>query len=401
MLKAAYPKVVATLSRVFGDLDLAEDATQDAMLKALNHWRSKGLPNEPVAWLVTVARNGAIDQMRKTARAQPLGDNVVYLQSTEPTPDILADTEHLSDDLLRLIYTCCHPSLTEETQILLTLKVVLGFSVPEVAAALLSSRTSVERRVSRAKRKLEAESDGFQVPPISAIPERSDAVLRVVYLLFNHGYSRYGQPEVYQERLMDQAIRLARMVVRSFRDHPEAKALLALMLLISARAPARLDTAGCFVPLVEQDRTRWDWSRIREGRAVVDAVLAARHPPGAYQIQAAIAALHNVERADVTDWQQIAGLYERLTKYDHSPVVPVNRAVAIAMAGDDLGAHRLLSALVSEPRLQAYQPFHAALAFVFERLGRRKDAQRCYEQAVDLCESAPERAYLMQRLAAL
>ena len=401
VLRAAYPQVVAATVRRFGEIDLAEDAAQEAMVKALREWPKSGLPVEPVAWLITVARNAGIDAVRRRQRVQSLIDAGAVPDGADDALGEVGAAGPLEDDLLRLIYICCHPANTPETQVLLTLKVVLGFSVSDIAEALLAAPKAVERRVTRAKQRVRACVSEFAVPPKEALAERSGAVLKVAYLMFNHGYTRHSQPDVRRLRLMDQAIRLMQRTVRLFRDNPEAKSLLALMLLISARAPARLSGEGSFVPLSEQDRSRWDWPRIREGRAVLEAVFAARHPPNAYQIQAAIASLHNVAERQDTDWPQIVALYDKLAAYDPSPVVPVNRAVARAFSGDELGALRDLRALAREPRLQSFQPYHAACGYVFGRVGHLSEARTAYRRAIELCEARAERRHLEACLAAL
>ena len=399
VLRAAYPQVVAATVRRFGEIDLAEDAAQEAMVKALREWPKAGLPVEPLAWLITVARNAGIDVVRRRQRVQSLSDAGIVPDGADDPLDGAAGL--LEDDLLRLIFICCHPANTPETQVLLTLKVVLGLSVPDIAEALLAAPKAVERRVTRAKQRVRACVSEFSVPPKEALAERSSAVLKVAYLMFNHGYTRHSQPDVRRLRLMDQAITLMQRTVRLFRDNPEAKSLLALMLLISARAPARLSGEGSFVPLSAQDRSRWDWPRVQEGRAVLDAVLAARHPPNVYQIQAAIASLHNVSEAKDTDWPQIVALYDKLAAYDPSPVVPVNRAVARAFSGDELGALRELRALAQEPRLQSFQPYHAACGYVFGRVGHVSEARAAYRRAIELCEAEAERQHLEACLAAL
>jgi predicted RNA polymerase sigma factor len=317
------------------------------------------------------------------------------------TTDEAAAHQHLKDDLLRLLFTCCHPSLTEESQITLMLRIVLDLSVAEIAAAFLSTREAVERRITRAKATLAAAGDGFVVPSEDQLLPRQTAVLRVVYLLFNHAYSRQGNVEVYREKLLEQAIRLGRELVNLFSASGETRALLALMLLTAARTDARYGATGEFVPLTEQDRKRWNWPRIREGRAVIDAVVSAGHAPSAYQIQAAIAALHDVPDASSTDWAQIAGLYALLERHDPSPAVPVNRAVAMAFAGQDEAAMALLDVLAEDRRLANYQPLYAARAHVLVELGRPAAALPEYDRAISLVDSAPERGWLEARRASV
>ena len=405
ILKAAYPEVVATLVRVFGDIDRAEDATQDALVKALQKWRLDGVPDNPVAWLVTVGRNRAVDQLRRDARSDSLDSNVVPLLPdqlvTEPPVDDITLAE-VNDDMLRLMFTCCHPELTGPTQITLMLKVVLGFTVEEIARSLLISRSSVEKRLTRAKTRLRTVDEGYEVPRGADYGARLDAVLKAIYLLFNEGYTAIQDAGVGRGRIIDQAIRLGRIVSRLFRRHSEARSLLALMLLSAARLPGRLDETGAFVPLVEQDRSRWDAVMIREGVALVDAVHVARHPPGSYQIQAAISAIHSLApSAEKTDWVQIVVLYEKLREYDASPVIPVNHAMALCYSGARDAALAMLVGVRDDGQLGDYQPLHAALAHVYAEVGNVADARAAYKRAIALAPSAVQQSHLRKLLAAL
>jgi RNA polymerase sigma-70 factor (ECF subfamily) len=401
ILKAAYPQVVATLVRVLGDMDKAMDATQDALVKALQNWHTQGVPEQPVAWLVTVARNRAVDQIRRESRAISIDSNVVPLVTeklvNEPDFDILLSD--VDDDLLRLMFTCCHPALASSAQIALVLKVVLGFSVEEIARALLASKASIDKRITRAKQKLRADQIPYEVPATEALPERLDAVLKAIYLLFNEGYSRIQDGHVARNSLIEEAIRLGRMVSRLFRHDSEPRSLLALMLLSAARLPARLDASGAFVPLHEQDRTRWNHAMISEGVAVIDAVHAARHLPGPYQIQAAISAIHSqAVVAEDTDWTQIVALYEKLKGYDRSPVVVINTAVALCYCGQVDRAVASLQNLPDTGQLENYQPLYAALAFVHEFAGDDDSARPAYVRAMELAASAAQKAYLQKKL---
>lgn len=405
ILKAAYPQVVATLVRVLGDMDKAMDATQDALVKALQVWHTQGVPEQPVAWLVTVARNRAVDQIRRESRAVSIDSNVVPLVServseklvSEPDFDIvLSDVD---DDLLRLMFTCCHPAIAASAQIALVLKVVLGFSVEEIARALLASKVSIDKRLTRAKQKLRVEQIPYEVPAADALPERLDAVLKAIYLLFNEGYSRIQDSHVTKNSLIDEAIRLGRMVSRLFRHDSEPRSLLALMLLSAARLPGRLDAAGAFVPLHEQDRQRWDHAMISEGVAVIDAVHAARRLPGAYQIQAAISAIHSqAASAADTDWAQIVALYEKLKGHDPSPVIVINTAVALCYSGRVDEAVTALDRLPGRGKLENYQPLYAALAFVHEYAGDDGSARAAYIRAIELADSAAQKSYLLKKL---
>ncbi len=398
ILRAAYPQVVATLTRVLGDMDKAMDATQDALVRALQRWQKDGIPEQPVAWLVTVGRNRAIDVMRRDARVVPLEGHMPLEPAAAVQVEHLQLTE-LEDDLLRLMFTCCNPVLSPVSQITLVLKVVLGFSVNEIARTLLTSPATVEKRITRAKQRLAEDDVEYAVPKAADIPARLGSVLQAIYLLFNEGYSRIQDSQLVRSSAIDEAIRLGRMTSRLLRRNPEPRSLLALMLLSTARLPGRLDDSGAFVPLHAQDRNRWDQAMIREGLALIDAVYVSRHPPSAYQVQAAISAIHcRAPDAGQTDWQQIAALYRKLQDYDKSPVVPVNLAVALSFAGDLPAAVKILQSLSGTPGLARYQPYFAACGHVFAQAGMTAEAARAYQQAVELAASAPQRAYLQARL---
>ncbi len=399
ILKAAYPQVVATLIRVLGDMDIAMDAAQDALVKALQRWQVDGVPDNPVAWLVTVARNGAIDGLRRDQRVVSLDGSVVNLVST---PDMEVIESEIDDDMLRLIFTCCHPALNPQVQVALVLKVVLGFSVEEIARALLLSTAAAEKRLTRAKAQLRDAGVEYEIPAARELPARREAVCRAIYLLFNEGFDRIHDSLVATSPLIDEAIRLARMTARMFRQDPEVRALLALLLLSTARLPARLDAQGVFVPLEAQDRSRWDTAMIREGVAIIDAVYAARHPPGSYQIQAAISAIHSqAETAANTDWPQIVALYERLLGIEDSPVVALNRAVALCFSGELPAAVAAMDELRNVKQFERYQPWYAALAFVEAQRGRTDAAREAYRVAIELAPSVAHRAYLERCVAQL
>ncbi len=401
ILKAAHPQVVATLIRVLGNIDAAMDASQDALVKALQRWQVEGVPDNPVAWLVTVARNGAIDRIRRERQAVSLESNVVQLSSRLATTiDEEMDLSDIEDDMLRLVFTCCHPALPVPSQTALVLKVVLGFSVEEIARALLVSTAAAEKRLTRAKQQLREEKIAYEIPSAQQLPERLDAVCHATYLLFNQGYSHVHDNLVSNSRLIDEAIRLARMTARLFRRDPEPRALLALLLLSAARLPARLDTHGVFVPLHEQDRSLWDAAMISEGVATIDAVYAARHPPGSYQLQAAISAIHSqAQTAADTDWPQIGALYDKLLTIEDSPVVALNRAVALTFCSRIDEAAAAIEQLRGVAQFKDYQPWFAGLAHVEKVLGNLAAARDAYAQAIELAPSAAHRKYLEQQLA--
>lgn len=397
ILSAAYPQVVATLIRVLGDIDQATDAAQDALVKALQVWGADGVPHNPVAWLVTTGRNRAIDQLRREQRIVSLDSNVVPLHG-EPGMDDAAvedeDVGDVDDDLLRLLFTCCHPALNQSAQMVLMLKVVLGFSNEEIARALLASPASIEKRLTRAKARLREADVPYEVPQAKDIPARLEVVLQAIYVLFNEGYSRVQDSALHRGSLIDVALRLGRMTSRLFRFDPRPRSLLALMLLSAARLPARLSADGAWIPLDAQDRNLWDQGMISEGLAIIDAVYAARHLPGGYQIQAAISAIHaKAGSAAQTDWPQIAALYGKLAEYDPSPVVQVNHAVALIYSERCAEARVLLSAQQVK-KLSGYQPYFAALALLEEQEGDTDAACAALERAIELAESSAQRNFL-------
>lgn len=405
--------VLATLIGSLRDFDLAEEAFADAMAAAVEHWPRDGVPDKPAAWLVTTAKRRAIDRLRHGSMR---AGKEVALRATElerrmrSEEDAQAAREQalgagLDDERLRLIFTCCHPALNLEAQVALTLRTLGGLSTNEVARAFLAQPAAMARRLGRAKKKIREAAIPYRVPPADALPERQHAVLAVVYLIFNQGYgSAQGAPA--QRALCAEAIRLGRIVAKLLPSEPEPLGLLALMLLHDARRAARVDAEGHMIPLEEQDPARWNAAAIREG---LDA-LARAHAhgcPGPYQVQAAISAAHveSTQRGVSTEerWSTVAGLYEALARMAPSPVVTLNRAVAVGrVQGPDAGL-ALLDALTGSDReqLEAYQPFHAARADLLRRAGRAGEAATAYRRAIALADSAPERRFLAQRLAEL
>jgi RNA polymerase sigma-70 factor (ECF subfamily) len=391
-------RAVATLIRVLGDFDLAEEAVQDAFARALEAWPVDGVPSNPGAWITTTARNRAIDRLR---RRRTLAEKVEVLER-EARVESAAREEAIDtdgvDDRLRLIFTCCHPALAPEARIALTLRTLGGLTTPEIARAFLVPEPTLAQRLVRAKRKIRDARIPYRVPPVEVFPERLDAVLRVLYLVFNEGYSSTGGDALVRRELASEAIRLGRVLAGLMPDEPEALGLLALMLLHDARRDARTGPAGELVLLEDQDRSRWDRAAIDEGRALLDHAIRANRP-GPYQLQAAIAALHDgAASAAETDWPQIAALYGRLAELAPSPVVELNRAVAVAMARGPAEGLALLDGLAGDALLDAYPYFHAARADLLRRLGALGPAAAAYRSALLLTTNDVERAFLARRI---
>ena len=376
---------MATLIRVFGDIDVAEDAVQDAFAVAARKWPSDGLPPNPGGWIMTTARRCAIDRLRRETRGRYLLDEVAVLSSftEEPgTPEMVA---HMQDDRLRLIFTCCNPALSTEAQVALTLRLLGGLTTDEVARAFLVAEPTMSQRLARAKRKIKAARIPYRVPEDDELPGRLRPVLAVVYLIYNAGSNN-----VAEQGLCSEAIRLARILVNLMPDEPEVAGLLALLLLTESRRPSRTAADGSLVLLGEQDRTRWDRALIEEGPAIVHACIRLNQP-GSYQLQAAISAVHaDAPSAEETDWIQIVALYDLLLAISPTPVVAMNRAIAI---GEVRGPGVAL-ALVDELALDNYYSFHATRADLLARLGRKREADAAYEHAADLAPTDAARDFL-------
>ena len=394
-------QVVATLIRVTGDWDLAEECAQDAFAQALDRWRRDGVPRRPGAWLTTTARNRALDVLRRQAvGAAKLREAAVLARDEGPyDPEYDGDDSGVQDDRLRLIFTCCHPALPIEARVALTLRTLAGLTTPEIARAFLVPEATMAQRLVRAKRKIRNAGIPYRVPPAHLLPERTTGVLGVLYLLFNEGYAASSGADLVRTDLCAEAIRLARLLARLMPDEPEALGLLALLLLHDARRHTRVDDAGDLVTLEDQDRAAWDRAEIDEGAALLETTLR-RGRPGPYQIQAAIAACHTTAAtADDTDWADIAALYGELTRFVPSAVVRLNRAVAVGMSeGPDAGL-ALVGELEQEGDLADYHLLPATRADLLRRSGRTSEAAAAYERALELVENDAERRFLEKRLA--
>ena len=391
-------RIVATLIRRTGDWDLAEECAQEAFAEALRRWAADGVPARPGAWLTTVAKNRAIDRLRRERRKAEVLEEAGALATEADEMDNDTDESGIEDDRLRLMFTCCHPALPLEGRVALTLRTLAGLTTAEIARAFLVPEPTMAKRLVRAKAKIAGARIPYRVPPAHLLPERTGGVLAVLYLLFNEGYAASGGPDLIRAQLCHEAIRLARALSRLMPDEPEATGLLALMLLHHARRHARLDAAGDVITLEDQDRSLWDSAEIEEAEVLLSAALRHRRA-GPYQLQAAIAACHtSAANAADTDWAQIASLYELLARVVPSPVVALNQAVAIAMAsGLDAGLE-VVGELEESGRLDGYHLLHATRADLLRRLGRLGEAEVAYRRALELAGSDAERRFLARRL---
>ncbi len=392
-------RVFATLIRVLGDFDLAEEALHDAFRAALEQWPRDGVPAKPRAWLVSAGRFKAIDAMRRRARFDPLED---ALQQVDVVADVATswDGEGLEDDRLRLIFTCCHPALPPDAQVALTLREVCGLTTEEIARAFLTAPPTLAQRIVRAKAKIRDARIPYEVPSRADLPDRLDTVLRVVYLVFNEGYSASSGASLTRHDLSGEAIRLGRLLMELLQE-AEVIGLLALMLLHESRRAARTSSVGDLVLLEHQDRSLWNRGQIEEGKALVERALSSRRF-GPYTLQAAIAAVHaQAPSAGATDWAQIVALYELLARAGPSPVVELNRAVAVAMRDGPLAGLELIEAILARGDLADYHLAHSARADLCRRLGRNAEARASYKRALDLTRQEPERRFLKRRLTEL
>ena len=395
-------RIFATLIRLLGDFERAEEALHEAFRAAMEKWPSEGLPQNPVSWLVSAGRFKSIDKQRRDKRFEHLEDRPDVAESLSDGSVALDEREELlEDDRLRLVFTCCHPALAPDAQVALTLREVCGLTTEEISAAFLTPAPTLAQRIVRAKGKIRDANIPYEVPGREELPARLDSVLRVIYLVFNEGYLASRGESATRADLSGEAIRLGRLVVQLLPE-PEARGLLALMLLHESRREARADDQGELILLDDQDRTRWNHALIEEGSALVRAALTAQQRPGPYALQAAIAAVHaEAPRPEDTDWREIVGLYDLLLAITPSPIVALNRAVALAMRdGPETGLTEL-DQLLRGGELDGYQLAHAARADLCRRLGRHAEARKAYERAITLTAQGPARRFLERRLAAL
>jgi RNA polymerase sigma-70 factor, ECF subfamily len=398
--RAESRRVLATLIRLLGDFDLAEEALHDAFAAAAEQWPCEGVPANPRAWLVSTGRFKAIDRLRRRARADAAMAELARQFSADSHDMPMHEDEDIADDRLRLVFTCCHPALPPDAQVALTLREVCGLATEEIARAFLTAAPTVAQRIVRAKAKIRDARIPYDVPTLEELPGRMESVLHVIYLVFNEGYAASSGETLTRGDLCGEAIRLARLLVE-LQPEPEAIGLLALLLLHESRRATRSSPEGELILLGDQDRTLWNRGQIAEGAALVEQALRSRRY-GIYTLQAAIAAVH-AEAADAaaTDWPQIVGLYDVLLQIDPSPVIELNRAVAVAMRDGPAIGLALIDTILGRGDLGDYQPAHAARADLCRRLGRDAEARAAYQRALTLTQQEPERRFLIRRMAEL
>lgn len=395
--RAESRRVFASLVRLLRDFDLAEEALHEAFAAAVEQWARDGIPTNPRAWLVSAGRFKAIDTVRRRAKLDQILQDAALTLEQSTAPDPANPGQDIEDDRLRLIFTCCHPALAHETQIALTLREVCDLTTDEIASAFLASSSTIAQRIVRGKAKIRDAGIPYEVPSVGDLPDRLDSVLSVVYLVFNEGYSASSGDSLTRADLSEEAIRLGRLLAELLPD-PEVIGLLALMLLQESRRAARMTSEGNLILLEDQDRSKWNREQIREGTSLVDQVIQAGQL-GVYSIQAAIAAVHADARAAAeTDWSRIVSLYDLLLRATPSPVIELNRAVAVAMHEGPLAGLELVDTILARGELVDYHLSHATRADLCRRLGRNRDARKSFQQALDLAKQEPERRFLEMRL---
>jgi RNA polymerase sigma factor (sigma-70 family) len=401
LLRTLAPQVLGAVVRRYGNFELAEDAVQEALIAAAGKWPDQGIPDDPRAWLITVAARRLTDLLRSRQARQRREDAVTQWTLPDQWLTPPADQNPESDDTLILLFMCCHPSLSPASQIALTLRAVAGLTTAEIARAFLVPEATMTRRITRAKQQIRASGIPFALPPVQDRNERLAVVLHTLYLIFNEGYAATSGPSLYRGDLSAEAIRLTRLVHESLPEDSEVTGLLALMLLTDARSPARLGRDGALIPMAEQDRSRWSADAIAEGVALITEAIPAG-PTGPYQLQAAIAAVHDeAPSAEETDWPQIVKLYEVLMGLADNPIVALNHAVAVAMADGPLPGLGLLEELEKDERLARDHRFHSVRAHLLEMAGERDAARRCFDEAAARTMSFPVQRYLNSKAAAL
>lgn len=400
-VREEWGRILASLVKTVGDLQLAEDSLQDAVVAAMNHWPKNGLPNSPAAWLITAARRKAIDRLRKDRNFASRQDEITYLMELDSQMLDDGHAELIPDKRLEMIFTCCHPALQEKTRVALTLRTLGGLTTEEIANAFLDKPDAMAQRLVRAKKKILLAGIPYKIPDSDVLPERTTSVLSVIYLIFNEGYSASAGDTLTRTDLIEEAIRLARIIRQLIPDNTEVSGLLALMLLHDARRFARTGKLGELIPLEEQNRARWDRAKIAEGAHILETVLPKRRL-GPYQLQAAISAVHAQSRSwQATDWPQIEALYQLLYAIQPSPVVRINHAVAVSYARSLDAALTMLDEAAIHGTLEGYQPYFAARADILARAGRTKDAEECFNTAVNLSDNSLEKAFLHDKIARL
>ena len=399
LIREDWGRILSSLVSSIGDYGLAEDSLQDAVVSALEEWPRKGVPRHPDAWMITVARRKALDRIRRNQTAmRKSGELTLWLEQHRNDPE--DRPMMIPDHRLEMIYTCCHPALEEKSRVALTLRALGGLTTAEIAGAFLDKTETMAARLTRAKKKLRVAGIAFKLPEPEDLHDRTDAVLRVIYLIFTEGH-RSSNGQMSRTDLVNEAIRLGRILTGLLPDHAEAKGLLALMLLGDSRRQARKGNDGAFLPLEAQNRARWDRAKIREGGALVETALSMG-PAGPYAIQAAISALHAIAASfTATDWPQIVALYEVLAQRQPNPIVRINQAAALSYAKGPQAGLSLLDTLCVDDKLKGYQPYHACRANLLARLGRRQDAAASYRTAISLAVAPEDKAFLSCRLRAL
>ena len=393
-VREEWGRILASLVSGLNDLQLAEDCLQEAVISALDHWGKNGLPRSPSAWLITVARRKALDKLRRAQNFARKENEIAYLLELENRPLDDPMTETIPDKRLEMIFTCCHPALERKSQVALTLRTLGGLSMDEIAAAFLDKPSSMQKRITRAKQQIARGAIPYEVLQDADLPERTSAVLSVLYLIFNEGYSANSGTAVLRSELSGEAIRLTRIIAALLPNDCEAAGLLALMLLHDSRRNARVGPASEMIALEDQNRKRWDREKIQEGVAILKETLP-KQGIGPYQIQAAISAVHAQSPAwDQTDWTEIVALYELLHAMQPSPVVQVNLAVAVSYAQTPEAALMIMEKVATTTRIQTYQPYHAAMGNLLARVGRITEAKVSFENAIELSENAQEIAFL-------